>query len=171
MGAFSNLHVSILTLSNVCQNTDMSQEPVALESILGYQLKHLQSVLRSRMDEALRPLGLSTPQYVCLEQLRRRPGASNSELARGGFVTRQTMNTVLRGLQDRELVTRPDKAESGRILPTSLTASGGELLDQAVSRIDEINARMLSPLEEAERARVAEALEKCIAALEEPEEE
>lgn len=147
----------------------MSQEHVALESILGYQLKHLQSVLRSRMDEALRPLGLSTPQYVCLEQLRRRPGASNSELARGGFVTRQTMNTVLRGLQERELVTRPARAESGRVLPTSLTATGDELLDQAVSRIDEINARMLSPLDEATQAQVAEALDRCIAALEMPD--
>jgi len=148
----------------------MSQEPAALESNLGYQLKHLQSVLRSRMDEALRPLSLSTPQYVCLEQLRRRPGASNSELARGGFVTRQTMNTVLRGLQDRELVTRPAKAESGRALPTSLTATGEELLDQAVTRIDTITARMLSPLDETTRAVVAEALDRCIAALEEPEE-
>ncbi|NYL98673.1 MarR family transcriptional regulator, partial [Salmonella enterica subsp. enterica serovar Typhimurium] len=92
-----------------------------LESLLGYQLKHLQSTLRSKMDETLRPLELTTPQYNCLEQLRRRPGASNSELARGAFVTRQTMNTLLRGLQERGLITRPAKADSGRILPTRLT--------------------------------------------------
>ncbi|MDN6123251.1 MAG: MarR family transcriptional regulator [Brevibacterium sp.] len=78
-----------------------SASPQALDAMIGYQLKHLQSALRSHMDEALRPIGLSTPQYACLELLRREPGASNSELARGAFVTRQTMSTLLRGLQDR----------------------------------------------------------------------
>lgn len=141
----------------------------SLDSLLGYQLKHLQTALRSRMDETLRPLELTTPQYNCLEQLRRRPGASNSELARGGFVTRQTMNTLVRGLQERGLITRPAKAESGRVLPTRLTTAGEDLLDQAVSRVEEITARMVSPLDDATRTKVTEALGRCIAALEEPE--
>ena len=119
----------------------MREEAVKLESLLGYQLKHLQTALRSRMDETLRPLELTTPQYNCLEQLRRRPGASNSELARGAFVTRQTMNTLLRGLQERGLITRPAKAESGRALPTRLTSTGVEALDQAVSRVEAVTDR------------------------------
>ena len=141
-----------------------------LESLLGYQLKHLQTALRSRMDETLRPLELTTPQYNCLEQLRRRPGASNSELARGAFVTRQTMNTLLRGLQERGLIERPSTAESGRILPTRLTSTGVEALDQAVSRVEAVTARMVSPLDEETRTMVTEALGRCIAALEEPQE-
>lgn len=140
-----------------------------LESLLGYQLKHLQTALRSRMDETLRPLELTTPQYNCLEQLRRSPGASNSELARGAFVTRQTMNTLLRGLQERGLITRPAKAESGRILPTRLTTAGERLLAQAVSRVEAVTSRMVSPLDEDTRTQVTEALGLCIAALEEPE--
>ena len=143
--------------------------PAPLESLLGYQLKHLQSVLRARMDESLRPLELTTPQYNCLEQLRRRPGASNSELARGAFVTRQTMNTLLRGLQERELVTRPARAESGRALPTRLTSRGEELLDRAVSRVEAISARMVAPLDDVAQAEITEALAQCIAALKEPQ--
>lgn len=146
----------------------MSQEaqaPGALEAMIGYQLKHLQSALRSHMDEALRPIGLSTPQYACLELLRREPGASNSELARGAFVTRQTMSTLLRGLQDRGLVTRPAKASTGRALPTTLTADGEETLDQAVSRVEPVSALMVSPLDEAQRNHLGEALELCIEAL------
>ncbi|UVI36154.1 MarR family winged helix-turn-helix transcriptional regulator [Brevibacterium spongiae] len=151
------------------QSGDVSNAVESLDSLLGYQLKHLQTALRSRMDETLRPLELTTPQYNCLEQLRRRPGASNSELARGGFVTRQTMNTLVRGLQERGLITRPAKAESGRVLPTRLTPAGEELLDQAVSRVEVITARMASPLDEETRTKVTEALGRCIAALEEPE--
>ncbi|MGO2861612.1 MAG: MarR family winged helix-turn-helix transcriptional regulator [Brevibacterium sp.] len=147
----------------------MSQELVRLESMIGYQLKHLQSVLRSQMDEALRPLELSTPQYACLELLRRRPGASNSELARGAFVTRQTMNTLLRGLQDRALVTRPAKAETGRALPARLTSAGEEVLDRAVTIVDAISDRMVSRLDDSQRDHLAEALDLCIEALESPE--
>ena len=162
---------------NVCQNAYMSQEdssptepdasspPGALEALIGYQLKHLQSSLRSHMDEALRPIGLSTPQYACLELLRRAPGASNSELARGAFVTRQTMNTLLRGLQDRGLVTRPRKASTGRALPTTLTPEGEDALDQAVSRVETISALMVSTLNDTQKNNLGEALDLCIAAL------
>ncbi|HCG54623.1 MULTISPECIES: MarR family transcriptional regulator [Brevibacterium] len=147
----------------------MSQEPqtpAALEAMIGYQLKHLQSALRSQMDEALRPIGLSTPQYACLELLRREPGASNSELARGAFVTRQTMNTLLRGLQERGLVTRATKAETGRALPTTLTDEGGKTLDQAVERVERISALMVSTLDAELKSHLGEALDLCIGALE-----
>lgn len=43
------------------------------------------------MEEVLRPLGMSITHYACLELLSQRPGLSNSEPARGAFVTRQTM--------------------------------------------------------------------------------
>lgn len=142
-----------------------SETPPALETMIGYQLKHLQSALRSRMDDALRSIGLSTPQYACLELLRRTPGASNSELARGAFVTRQTMNTLLRGLQERGLVTRPTKASTGRALPTTLTPDGEDALDQAVSRVERISALMVSALDDEQKFNLGEALDLCIGAL------
>ena len=129
-------------------------------------LKHTQAALRARTDEALRPLGLSTPQYVCMELLSRTPGISSSDLARGGFVTRQTMNTLLRGLQDRGLVLRPDQAPSGRARPTTLSPEGGRLLAEAGRRVDAIDARMVSGLSPAHRRDLLGYLETCIAALE-----
>ena len=80
------------------------------------------------------------------------------------------MNTLLRGLQERGLITRPAKADSGRVLPTRLTSAGIEALDQAVSRVEVVTARMVSPLDEETRTMVTEALGQCITALEEPEE-
>ncbi|SMX78230.1 hypothetical protein BI49514_01283 [Brevibacterium iodinum ATCC 49514] len=79
------------------------------------------------------------------------------------------MNTLLRGLQERGLITRPATAESGRILPTRLTSAGVEVLDQAVSRVEAVSARMVSPLDDETRTMVTEALGRCIAALEEAE--
>ncbi len=77
-----------------------------VEDAVGYVLKQAAVALRSAMDVALRPLRLTVSQYACLELLGQRPGLSNAELARGVFVTRQSMNVVLRGLEERGLVRR-----------------------------------------------------------------
>ncbi|WP_394768592.1 MarR family winged helix-turn-helix transcriptional regulator, partial [Lacisediminihabitans sp.] len=97
-----------------------------LDEALTYVLRHAAASLRGAMAEALRPLDLSAAQHACLELLGRSPGLSSSDLARGAFVSRQSMNLVLRGLQERGLVTRPETALQGRALPTKLTAAGRE---------------------------------------------
>jgi len=135
--------------------------------LLGYQLKHVQAALRARMDEALRPLGLSAPQYLCLELLSRAPGASTSDLAREAFVTRQTMSTLLRTLVDRGLAQRAAQASSGRALPVQLTPEGRSLLKEASKVTEEIERVMVAPLSETQLRTVREAMSACIAALEE----
>ena len=151
-------------MSRVCQNTVMSQgDP---RNLLGYQLKHVQAALRARMDEALRPLGLSAPQYLCLELLSRAPGASTSDLAREAFVTRQTMSTLLRTLVDRGLAQRAAQASSGRALPVQLTPEGRSLLKEASKVTEEIERVMVAPLSETQLRTVREAISACIAALE-----
>lgn len=137
-----------------------------LGEVIGYVLKRAQSALRTRIDDVLRPLGVTTPQYACLELLQRTPGISASELARGAFVTRQTMNAVLRGLQDRGLVTRADVAPSGRARPVVLTESGVRLLAEASGRVAAIDDLMIAGLTEAERLDLLDYLGRCITALE-----
>ena len=78
---------------DLCQTTDM-QPDVELGRRMGYELKRAQAALRAAMDEALRRHGLTVPQYACLELLDQRPGLTNAELARGAFVSRQSMNVV-----------------------------------------------------------------------------
>ncbi len=62
---------------------------VELDTSLGYMLKAAASALHDAMEAVLRPLGMTITHYACLELLAQRPGLSNSELARGAFVTRQ----------------------------------------------------------------------------------
>ncbi|MGO4617220.1 MarR family winged helix-turn-helix transcriptional regulator [Nocardia sp. 2YAB30] len=145
----------------------MSQgEPVGqLEASVGYVLKQAAAALRAQMDAALRPLALTVPQYACLELLGQRPGLSNAELARGTFVTRQSMNGVLRGLQDRGLVTRPTSAPHGRALPTELTAAGREHLHSASVAVRAVEQQMLTPLTAADQRRLHADLAACAAAL------
>ncbi|HUX71886.1 MAG TPA: MarR family transcriptional regulator [Cellulomonadaceae bacterium] len=144
----------------------MSQASDDLGQVIGYVLKHTQATLRARMDEVLRPLGLTAPQYACLELLSRTSGISNSDLARGAFVTRQTMNTLLRGLQDRGLVERADQAPSGRARPATLSAEGARLLADASQQVNAIDAQMVAGLTAHQRSDLRRYLAACIAALE-----
>ena len=65
------------------------------------------------MEDVLRPLGMTITHYSCLELLSQRSGLSNSELARGTFVTRQSMNVLLQALEREGYVTRPAEAPVG----------------------------------------------------------
>ncbi|MBI9000521.1 MarR family transcriptional regulator [Corynebacterium sp. CCM 9185] len=137
-----------------------------LSEAVGYQLKRVVTLLRARMDEALRPVGLTVPQYACLELLRQRPGLSNAELARGAFVSRQSMNLVLRGLQERGLVERPDSVDHGRARPAQLSVMGGAVLDEASALIVAIECQMLGGLSESQHYALCSALNRCAENLE-----
>lgn len=143
----------------------MSQEGVDLETSLGYLLKEASSALRTAMEEVLRPLGMSVTHYSCLELLSQRPGLSNSELARGAFVTRQTMNVLLQALERDGFVTRPAEAPVGKALPTRLTPSGRRSLEQASAAVRSVERRMLAAMSEAEQADALRALKSMVGAL------
>lgn len=141
----------------------MEQEETVgdLDQSVGYVLKQVQAALHIAMDEVLRPLGLSVAQYACLELLGQHPGLSNSELARRAFVTRQSMNVVLRRLQERGLLTRPDHATHGRELPTTLTRAGQRTLHKASAAARRVERQLFSPLSPAQQRRLREDLAAC----------
>jgi DNA-binding MarR family transcriptional regulator len=141
------------------------EEVGPLEQAVGYVLKQAAAALRVEMDAVLRPLGLTVPQYACLELLDRRPGSSNADLARGAFVTRQSMNEVLRGLQERGLVTRPATAPRGRARPTALTAAGQELRRSGSQAVAGVERRMVAALPTERRHRLLDDLRRCVDAL------
>ncbi|ADD41769.1 MarR family winged helix-turn-helix transcriptional regulator [Stackebrandtia nassauensis] len=125
--------------------SEPSESP-QLEQRMGYVLKQVQAALHGAMDERLRGHGLSVAQYACLELLAETPGLSNAELARGAFVTRQAMNTVLRGLLAAGHVDRPAEAEYGRARPARLTDAGEALLAAARADVVAIEERMVTGL-------------------------
>ncbi|WP_280216916.1 MarR family winged helix-turn-helix transcriptional regulator [Nocardia neocaledoniensis] len=143
----------------------MSQDGVDLETSLGYLLKEASSALRAAMEEVLRPLGMSITHYACLELLAQRPGLSNSELARGAFVTRQTMNVLLQALERDGYVTRPAAAPVGKVLPTRLTPRGRRSLEEATAAVRAVELRMVAGLSEAERSDALRILRSMIVSL------
>lgn len=56
------------------------------------------------MDEALRSLGLTAPQYAVLSAVELEAGISNARLARAAFVTPQTVQGILANLERQGLL-------------------------------------------------------------------
>jgi DNA-binding MarR family transcriptional regulator len=145
----------------------MSQERPGIElgTSLGYLMKEVSSALRTAMEAVLRPLGMSVTHYSCLELLAQRPGLSNSELARGTFVTRQAMNVLLQALEADGLVTRSEQPASGRALPTQLTPAGRAQLATASAAVKGVEDRMKSGLAPREQDALRTMLSTCAASL------
>jgi DNA-binding MarR family transcriptional regulator len=114
---------------------------------LGYLLSRVANALRTEVTAAvLDPLGVAFPQYLCMRVLSKYPGRSNADLARDMNVSPQAMNMVLRGLEERGLVTRPASVSSGRSLPARLTREGEELLKRTDAGVRAAEKRLMANL-------------------------
>lgn len=137
-----------------------------LDLSVGYALKRAQHALRLRVDETLREIGLTTPQYAVLSVLEDSPGLSGAELARRSFVTPQTMNAIVTKLEDAGVLVRSPHPEHGRVLRTDLTERGRELVSGAHNVVEEVEERMLADLGRDERSWLAKTLRDCASSLE-----
>jgi len=138
---------------------------IHLETSIGYLLKETASALRASMEAVLRPLGMTVTHYSCLELLAQRPGLSNSELARGTFVTRQSMNVLLQTLERDGFVTRATEPSVGKALPTQLTDSGRRSLAQASAAIRRVEQRMLADLSTDQQTEARRILRSMVTSL------
>lgn len=150
----------------------MSQggDGIRLDTSVGYLLKEASSALRVAMEAALRPLGMTVTHYSCLELLAQRPGLSNSELARGAFVTRQSMNVLLQTLEGDGVVTRPAEASVGKVLPARLTPKGRRSLEKATVAVRSVELRMLRDMSGSDQAEALRILRGMVRALREADE-
>jgi DNA-binding MarR family transcriptional regulator len=127
-------------------------KPIGPSKHLGYLLKDVQHKIRTRMDEALREIDLTTPQYAIMSELDEYPGLSNADLARKSFVTPQTMNLIVRNLEDRGLVVKQADRNHRRKQRIQLTLNGKRKLKRAHSVVNEIETDLFRCLSAQERS-------------------
>lgn len=135
---------------------------------LTYLVKQLQMAERARMEEVLRPLGVTLQQYTALSLLERREGLSSAQLARRHYVTPQAMHQLVASMERDGLIERRADEANRRILRAWLTDHGGEVLMSCHAAVDAVENRMVSALTPDEADVFARALEVCLAALDEP---
>lgn len=130
-----------------------------------YLLHQTSQALRSRLEHALRPLGVTGIQYTILGLLKRHEGLSSAELSRRFFVTPQTMNQVVAGMISRGLLARAASETNRRILRMTLTAEGARLLAQCEPIADAIEAEALDDVPAGDLAQMRSHLRALLRQL------
>jgi DNA-binding MarR family transcriptional regulator len=130
-----------------------------------YLVKRLELVIRALMDDALRPLGVTTLQYTALTVLESRGPLSSAQLARRSFLRPQTMHEMVLSLEKRGVIAREPQQGNKRILLAQLTDTGRELLAQCNPLVLEIERELLADLAPDARAVFRDDLQHGIATL------
>lgn len=134
---------------------------------LGSYIKRAEQALIATKTAALKPAGLTVPQYSALLHLDENPGISAAALARLAGVTPPTMNTVLTNLQERGLVDRTPHEWHKNVLETRLTEAGRSVVADADARAIAVERALADRFTEAESAAVREFLTRSARALDE----
>lgn len=125
--------------------------------------------MRSRLDAAVKPHGLTATQYTALATLRTLPGQSSAQLARRSFVSAQTMQEMIVALERRGLVTRAPSPTNRRVLCVNLSERGQAVLRELDERIDDLEREMLADLRPEHVETLRHALRVCARRLAESE--
>jgi DNA-binding MarR family transcriptional regulator len=135
------------------------------ETTLLYLLKQVELAMRFRLDELLRPAGLTVLQYTALTVLERHPNLTSAQLARNSFVTAQTMSDMVTALRAQGLIERSRDPEDRRRLVLALTPDGQALLDRFRGQVDALEKEMLAGLTATQARQLRTSLLSCRTAL------
>ena len=125
-------------------------------------MKRVELAVRARIDEIVRPAGLTTNQYTALTVLERHDDMSSAQLARLSFVTAQSMADVITSLEGRGLIERHRDRADRRRLVVSLTRRRAQvLLDRYRDEVAALEKSMLAGLSEEETAALRTVLNAC----------
>ncbi|GHG30741.1 MULTISPECIES: MarR family winged helix-turn-helix transcriptional regulator [Amycolatopsis] len=142
-----------------------AQEHPAGAPLTLYLVKRLELVIRALLDDALRPLGLTTLQYTALSVLEASGALSSAQLARRSFLRPQTMHEMVLTLEKRGLIARTPKAGNKRVLLAGLTDAGRALLAGCAPAVAELENALLADLSPGQRATFREGLQHGVTAL------
>lgn len=134
---------------------DTAEEPMTL-----YLVKRLELLVRSLMDDALRPHGVTTLQYTALSVLARHDGMSSAALSRRSFVTPQTMNEMVLWLERHGLVTRERNPKNRRVLLISLTPAGRRTVAECTEIVRALEQRVHDGMDDGERVDFRDCLRR-----------
>ncbi|MGV9411296.1 MarR family winged helix-turn-helix transcriptional regulator [Nocardia sp. NPDC003693] len=132
---------------------------------LGSYIKRAEQALQGAKNPAVKPAGVTVPQYAALLVLNGNPGISAAALARECGVTPPTMNTVLANLRERGLIERTPHAWHRNILETSLTPAGVAVLADADARAIHVERTLATEFTAEERETLMALLDRASARL------
>lgn len=133
--------------------SDMYQRP-------GFLLRRAHQISAAVFESACIEVGLTQAQYGVLTVLHSAPDIDQSRLARALAFDKVTVLRVLRGLEERGLVTRMVAAENRRQMSVRLTAQGKRLLKKTEQPVRLAYQQLMAPLTQKESEQLIGLLQR-----------
>ena len=133
-------------------------------------MKRILLGFRGRVDEQLRPQGVTMAQLQMLFAIRNQPGSSGAHLARTCFITPQTTQALLKHLEDNGLIVRGKDPINDRIVTASLTVTGERLARTVEKESLPIQKELWQGFTANELAQLNDLLTRCLVNLGETDE-
>jgi DNA-binding MarR family transcriptional regulator len=130
------------------------------------RMKRILVAFRARLDEKLRPQGVTTAQLHVLKIIQAEPGASGAQLARACYVTPQSAQALLKHLEEDGWIRRVKDRVNDRILIAELTPRGEKLLVTAEKAAKVIEAKLWRGVPGGSVEALNAVLERCLENLE-----
>ena len=130
-----------------------------------YLVHVLTHATRSRLDEALRGLELSSFQYTILSVLAHNAELSSARLSRRFHVTPQAMGETILMLEKKGLIERREDPANKKALLLSLTRSGQAAWEQGEAIVSKLEQTIFAGHSKAEVAALRAILTKALATL------
>jgi DNA-binding MarR family transcriptional regulator len=130
------------------------------ERHIGFLISDVARLMRTAFDRRVRDLGLTRSQWLVINRLHRRPGATQSELAEMLEVEKATAGRMVDRMEKKGWVVRRPDAADRRVNRLHLTAEADLLqvqLSQVADRTVDDALALLSP---RERDRFSEAMRR-----------
>ncbi|MEV5836446.1 MarR family transcriptional regulator [Nocardia sp. NPDC052112] len=138
---------------------------VPVEEYLCTRIRRAEQALMAHHEAVLRTYGLTMTQYTVLLTLSREAAMSGAQLARACGVTQQSMATVLTGMQNKKLIDREPSPVHAKVMITSLTAAGRELLDRAYGEVVVLERALTDRFTNEEHRLLCELLDRATVTL------
>jgi DNA-binding MarR family transcriptional regulator len=130
-----------------------------------YLVHALTHASRSRLDEELRHLDLSSLQYTILNVLADNDDLSSSRLSRRFYVTPQAMGEVIQSLERKGLIERREDPANRKALLLSLTRLGRSVYAEGATIVERLERAIFAELSASERTTLRSILSNALAQL------
>ncbi|MBT2541574.1 MarR family transcriptional regulator [Streptomyces sp. ISL-44] len=152
--------IPVNALGCTCHPPGHHHRRTNVSTSLLYLVKRTELAVRARLEELVRPAGITALQYTALTVLDRHDGISAAQLARDSFVTAQTMADMVRALESRGLIRREPNPDNRRERLVLLTEAGKGLLDEYAGPARALEERMVADLTPEEVDGFRQALQR-----------
>ena len=139
--------------------------PITMDAIYtapGYLFRRMQQIAVALFVEECKEYDLTPVQYASIVAIHTHPGIDATRLSAVIAFDRSTLGSVLERLQTKSLIERRPAPEDKRIKLLYLTKSGVALLRDIKPSVERAQARMLQPLDPADRKKLLALLTQLV---------